>query len=265
MSTADQIHRASAALDRWPFIPAVEDEHGLPRWLLLAVGLRETGLDPAYGSGKRGDSGYGHGPWQLDSHPQNATPARLIACAMIDAGDVQFAAGVAASMLRANFVQHGNDWLAALNVYNSGQTKTEHTAGHDYGPAVLAALGLLQHALGPLPHPAPAPQPQPVPQPDPVHVIRNGESYMQHTVIVTVDRDGNGFEPTDFPYAGSIVQDVANANPRPVEQGGDGRYHIVRAAGLDHGGKLDVVVMGADPSPSDTQRYTIPIPVDVPD
>lgn len=168
MSAAQQIARATEALGRWPWIPAIEDEHGLPRWLLLAVGLRETGLDPSYASGHKGDGGYAYGPWQFDLHPQNRNPARQLIAARIGAGDVQFAAEIAAATLRANFDNHGHDWINALNVYNSGQTKTEHTAHGDYGPAVWAALGLLQRSLGPLPNPAPLPAPGPVaPQPTP--------------------------------------------------------------------------------------------------
>jgi hypothetical protein len=258
VTAAQQVKRASEALDRWPFIPAVEDEHGLPRWMLLAVGLRETGLRHIVG-----DGGHGHGPWQYDDR----TPGRAAAIARIDGGDTQFAAEIAAGMLRSLFVRYG-DWVKALNVYNSGQTTTERTTGHNYGPNVMDALDLLQRSLGPLDHPTPLPPgpgPLPGPGPAPIHIVRNGRWYMQHTVNVTVDTAGNGWEPTSFAYAGAIVQSRATANPRPPEQGGNGRYHITHAAGLDTGGKLDVVVMGADPSPNDQQRYTVPILVDIPD
>lgn len=141
-----------------------------------------------------------------------------------------------------------------------------HVPGNDHwDPGALDIDRVLSAGIPQL-VPTPAdPRPAPGPAAAPIAVIRNGVPYMQHTVNVTVDRDGNGFESTAFNYAGAIVQPRATANPRPPEQGGNGRYHIAQAAGLDTDGKLDVVVMGADPSPDDQHRYVVPILVDIPD
>lgn len=112
--------------------------------------------------------------------------------------------------------------------------------------------------------PPPSAKPVAPVAPPPIRVVRNGDPYMQHTVIVTIDEQGNGLEPTDYPFAGSIVQNRAVANPR-MPPAGNGRYKIAHAAGLDTNGKLDVVVMGSDPSPDPEHRFTVPILVDVPD
>jgi hypothetical protein len=49
------------AKSQWPFIHRTELARGLPRMLLFAVGSRETNL-----TNEVGDSGHGHGVWQLD-------------------------------------------------------------------------------------------------------------------------------------------------------------------------------------------------------
>lgn len=198
MSAADQIARASAALARWPWIPAVEDEHGLPRWMLLAVGLRETGLRHIVG-----DQGHGHGPWQYDDR----TRGRAAAIARIDKGDSQFAAEIAAAMLRALFDQH-RDWTKALNAYNSGQTKTEYTTGHDYGPNVLEALGLLQRTLGPLHHPAPVPTPTVPTEDDMPLPIATNPNTGRYWVLTGPDGGIMAFEATGEPaaaYFGNLI------------------------------------------------------------
>lgn len=260
------VRQGRDALERWPWIGELEDMHALPRWLLLAVGSRETNLNPAYTQGATGDGGHGHGVMQYDDRSHT-----------IPAGfdfDARLQFTTAAAMLRSLGQHFKGNWSAALAAYNAGVGAVERrlerrepvdwaTTGRDYSSDVLARRDVLDRALDHQPHP-PQPSPLPPTPPPPIHVIRNGRSYMQHTVIVTIDRDGNGWEPTNYNYAGAIVQNRATANPRPAPAG-NGRYHIAQAAGLDTDGKLDVVVMGADPSPSDTQRYTVPILVDVPD
>lgn len=141
---AAQYRRARAA---WPFVDSVNDSHGLPSFLLWAVGSREANLDLAYGSGKRGDGGYGHGPWQLDNHPQNAGPQRNADCARIDSGDVRFAAETAAQMLADNYRRYG-DWVRALAAYNSGSPDDSRTTGHDYGADTWARRNWLAANTG---------------------------------------------------------------------------------------------------------------------
>jgi hypothetical protein len=153
VSVVDLVAIARDSLDRWPWIADLETSRGLPSHLLLAVGLRETGLRHIVG-----DGGHGHGPWQYDDR----TTGRAAAIARIDRGDTQYAAEIAADMLRGLFGRYG-DWLSALNAYNSGQPQTRFTAHGDYGPSVLAALAFLQATIS---NPQPQVDPQPLPEDD---------------------------------------------------------------------------------------------------
>lgn len=139
------VKQASEALARWPFIAEVETRFGLPRWLLLAVGSRETNLRHVVG-----DGGHGHGPWQLDDR----VAGREAMIARIDSGDTRYAAEVAASKLSRDYVRY-RDWVSTLNVYNSGQPRAGRTTGGDYGPDVWERRGVLDRALDHQPHPQP--------------------------------------------------------------------------------------------------------------
>lgn len=116
--------------------------------------------------------------------------------------------------------------------------------------------------------PGPAPVVAGPPPVGPVHSTPTshfGRRYMRHVVNVAIDTQGNGYQPTDWAYEGAIVQNRAIADPRPPPDG-NGRYKIATGAGLDHGGKLNVVVMGADPSPAPPAApYVVPVLVDIPD
>lgn len=123
--------------------------------------------------------------------------------------------------------------------------------------AALAGIGVVPAA--------PIVVPPPVGTVSSVSLVRHGRRYMQHTVNVPVDQDGNGFTPTDYTFAGAIVQNRAIQNPR-MPPAGNGRYKLAYAAGLDNAGKLDVVVMGAIPSPPPPAApWIVPVQVDVPD
>src|SRR2546430_16314344 len=63
---ATLLAQAKTALQQWPWVTDVEKAHGLPQFLLLAVGSRETNLNAAFTQGKTGDGGHGHGMWQYD-------------------------------------------------------------------------------------------------------------------------------------------------------------------------------------------------------
>lgn len=147
MIAPDALRRtALAALEQWPWIADSEDIYHLPRWILLAVGSRETNLRHVVG-----DGGHGHGPWQLDDR----TPGRAAKIARIDSGDTRYAADIAAQMLASLHAHNHGDWLKALNQYNSGQTRTDRTAHGNYGPDVLARLEWLQANLASLAPAAP--------------------------------------------------------------------------------------------------------------
>jgi hypothetical protein len=147
-----QYQRGVAAL---PFVHDVERRYGLPPYLLFAVWSRETDVDLGYLHGKTGDYGYGHGPWQLDNHPQNTrnNPERNAECARIDAGDMVFAAEKAAGMLAANLTREAGNLVRALNRYNSGSPNTSDTTGRDYGPDVAERRLVLEEIHGQPPRP----------------------------------------------------------------------------------------------------------------
>jgi hypothetical protein len=117
---AAEYHRARAD---WPFITQVNDAHGMPSCLLYAVGSRETNLKNVVG-----DSGHGHGVFQLDDRSHQIPPE-------FDQ-DVQAQAQIAAGMLAAAYGRFGN-WMNACNYYNSGSPDTSSTTGGDYGPDVM--------------------------------------------------------------------------------------------------------------------------------
>lgn len=146
ISVIDLKAQYEQALQLWPFLPGYESFARLPRMMLFAVGSRETNLDPAYTRGSVGDSGHGHGVWQLDDRSHH-----------IPAGfdtDVHIQAQTAAEMLVDNF-DEVHAWVPALAMYNSGQTNDQFTTGHDYAADVIERMGALNTMFPPPtpPHP----------------------------------------------------------------------------------------------------------------
>lgn len=127
-----QAKRARAA---WPWIDVVEADHRLPRCLLYAVGSRESSLAMI-----RGDSGHGHGIWQLDDRSHPIQPGFDV--------DPHAQSETAATML-ATLLAMGEGTIAALNRYNSGRPATGTTTGGNYGPDVAARMDWLNHHFEP--------------------------------------------------------------------------------------------------------------------
>lgn len=130
------------AWQQWPFIDDVEREHGLPRYLLYAVGSRETNLQNIKGdfSQRKGESTkryHGFGVWQRDI--QHGIPTGWM-------DDVLGQCEWTAQLLAGNIKRFG--LLGGVNAYNSGQPLTEKTTGKDYGPDVLARMEYLQAIAG---------------------------------------------------------------------------------------------------------------------
>lgn len=139
---------AEQALMRWPFVLDIEDAHGLPRFLLLAVGSIETNLRPAFTDGHTtGDGGHGHGVWQLDDRFHVIPPG-------FDA-DPRAQATTAAGMLGALLAAEHDDVVRACNRYNSGSASdgaATHGAGADawvYGREAAERLAWLTDNLTP--------------------------------------------------------------------------------------------------------------------
>ncbi|TWE22857.1 N-acetylmuramoyl-L-alanine amidase [Prauserella muralis] len=135
---ADQVRRARV---EWPFVDAVEVDHGLPVGLLYAVGSRETNLRNV-----RGDGGHGWGVWQRDDRYWPVGPAYL--------ADVRRQAVDAASLLAANRRALGG-WPAAVAAYNAGPSRVRqalaegrgvdyYTTGRDYSADVLARRSIIE-------------------------------------------------------------------------------------------------------------------------
>lgn len=154
---ADQFRRAKAT---WPFVDEIEQQHGLPSCLLYAVGSRETNLGVVYTQGKTGDSGHGHGVWQLDDR-FHTIPAGFDT-------NPKAQADTAASILRILIDHFDGDVNAALCAYNAGARAVEKairagrdpnraTTGHDYGVDVLGRMRYLQSIADAGPSPTPLP------------------------------------------------------------------------------------------------------------
>lgn len=125
---------------QWPFITDINDAHGMPPALLYAVGSRETNL-----KNEIGDSGHGHGVFQLDDRSHQIPPG-------FDQ-DVRAQAQKAADMLADGFRRFG-EWVKACNYYNSGQPDAGGTAGGDYGPDVMERQAYLATLIPPIPQTA---------------------------------------------------------------------------------------------------------------
>lgn len=123
----------------WPFLHDVEVAYGLPRFLLFAVGSRETNLRPEFTEGATGDGGHGHGLFQLDDRWHNIPKG-------FDT-DARLQAVTAATKLDLDFDRWGQ-WVPTLNYYNSGSPNTWDTTGEDYGPDVWGRRTWLAENMG---------------------------------------------------------------------------------------------------------------------
>jgi LysM repeat protein len=150
--TASEL-RAQHAIARakFPFIDATETAHGLPHFLLYAVGSRESNLRNIAGdfSKRPGESSprfHGFGIWQRDSGAFGVGPDYL--------DDVVRQADDAASLLASLFARFGR-WDAAVAAYNAGggavatalskgRPVDSVTTGHDYSADVLARRSFLE-------------------------------------------------------------------------------------------------------------------------
>lgn len=66
ISPADLLAQYQTAVTLWPFLADVESEHGLPPFLLIALGSRETGLQPKYAEGQVHADDHGWGLFGAD-------------------------------------------------------------------------------------------------------------------------------------------------------------------------------------------------------
>lgn len=101
------------AKSKWPFIHQTELASGLPRMLLFAVGSRETNL-----TNEVGDSGHGHGVWQLDDR-SHMPPGGF---AQFD-GNVPLQCSMAADMLHDLLAREAGNVERAANATTPGSRK----------------------------------------------------------------------------------------------------------------------------------------------
>lgn len=147
------------ARKKWPFLDTISEQFGLPRFLIYAVGSRETNLNPVYTQGSTGDGGHGHGLFQLDDRWHD-----------IPAGfdtDPKAQATAAAKMLRANLGHYDGHVFPACSAYNCGIGNadagityhgdpdywTTHSGGVGYGAEVVARWQFLKQTYGDRPKP----------------------------------------------------------------------------------------------------------------
>lgn len=144
----------------WPAIHEAADKWNLPRFLIFAVGSRETNLN-----NETGDGGHGRGIFQLDDRSHTIP----------DPFPVEEQAETAAHMLHGLIEQWPGDIRAAVASYNCGAGNVldaqragldvdYYTAGRDYGSDVLERMHWLQvkypvhHKTTPAPKATPAPK-----------------------------------------------------------------------------------------------------------
>lgn len=142
IDTATLASEVDRALRDWPFIVVAERGYSLPRFLLFAVGSRETNL-----TNEVGDGGHGHGVWQLDDR-SHTIPGRFDV-------NVGWQCNTAAGMLAGLIGTFRGNLRAAVAAYNSGAGTVSWnlangfdidrgTAGNDYSRDVLERMSWLQ-------------------------------------------------------------------------------------------------------------------------
>lgn len=128
----DLLAQFDRAIKQWPFIESMERKHDLPKFLLFALGSRETNLQNI-----KNKDGSDIGVWQrnkINGHPVGYME------------DIPAQADWSAEYLKKQIDRFG--LLGGVNAYNSGQPETEKTAGKDYGPDVLARRSFLIQMRG---------------------------------------------------------------------------------------------------------------------
>ncbi len=151
VSTSDLRTQHARARAEFPFIDDTEHHHGLPDFLLYAVGSRETNLRNIAGDfgrrpGEASPRFHGFGVWQRDSGAFGVGDAYL--------DDVVRQADDAGALLAAHFEQF-HRWDAAVAAYNAGAGAVEAalrsdrpvdavTTGEDYSSDVLARRSFLE-------------------------------------------------------------------------------------------------------------------------
>lgn len=144
ISSTDLNVEFQRAIKDWPFIPDVEQQFGLPTFLLFAVGSRETNL-----TNEVGDGGHGNGIWQLDNRSHTIPPGFN--------NDVELQAHTAALMLSQEIAHFNGNVKAALAAYNAGTSTVENnlakgrdidqgTAGNNYSADTYARMVWLQES-----------------------------------------------------------------------------------------------------------------------
>lgn len=90
-------------------INQIAPQYGVPVQLMIAVGMKESGLNTA----AVGDGGNSHGAWQIHapSHPS---------VSIQQAHDPVFSTNYAAKLLSGGYKKYGN-WTDSISSYNSGQ------------------------------------------------------------------------------------------------------------------------------------------------
>lgn len=238
------VRQARDALERWPWIGELEDMYALPRWLLLAVGSRETNLSERYTKGATGDGGHGHGVMQYDDRSHK-----------IPAGfdlDARLQFTVAAEMLRSLGQHFKGNWSAALAAYNAGvgavQRRLDHgepvdwaTTGKDYSVDVLARRDVLDRAIDHQPHPATLPVSAPVVGP-PVVVARSvlgGKPVALVIVSIPTDANGDGSAPAP---PGFLAVSDAGSHDKYDAATEDKESLVVAVGARQSGGGIRLVV-----------------------
>jgi peptidoglycan hydrolase-like protein with peptidoglycan-binding domain len=144
---AELKRQVDAAHKRWNFFREVERQHGLPAFMLDALGSRETDLNPHF-IDHPGDGGHGHGLFQRDDRSWPIPKPYPLERQAEDA----------ATLLFANF-RHFKRWDAAVAAYNCGVGGVEksiergagvdgNTTGGDYSADVLSRLAWIAAHYG---------------------------------------------------------------------------------------------------------------------
>ncbi len=127
-------------------IDKVEEEFGVPPYMMYAVGSRETwsawapnGDPVGYYLSHTGDNGNGHGWFQIDKRYHVIPPDWR--------NNIEWQTRKGAEVLQSMY-RKCRTWEGALNAYNSG-TCGGPTTPPPYGPDVMARRAALERLLGP--------------------------------------------------------------------------------------------------------------------
>jgi peptidoglycan hydrolase-like protein with peptidoglycan-binding domain len=150
ITTRDLEAQYVRAVRDWPFIHDTEARFGLPRFLLFAVGSRETNLRDI-----SGDGGHGRGVFQLDdrSHvipsPFPVTLQASTAAVILDSDQDYFTKrGAPADPLRAAIAAYNCGRNGERQALESGKGYDGNTTGGDYSADVLERWNHLRIRFG---------------------------------------------------------------------------------------------------------------------